>query len=702
MNEFSAPRARATVLLLALAATSGHAQNAEQVVVTGTIAERVVADAPYAISVVDRDALRSAGPMINLSEALVRVPGLVVNNRANYAQDLQISSRGFGARAGFGVRGIRLYSDGIPATGPDGQGQVSHFDLAGAQRIEVLRGPFSVLYGNSSGGVINVIGASAKARELEAELDVGSFGLQQLRVAAAAPLGDGFDVRIGASSLRSEGFRAHSVAHREAANARLGWSGARDTVVVIANYLNQPAQDALGLTRAQFDADPRQTSSLATQFDTRKGTRQSQLGASWRHRFDAGALRDAQIAVYGGQRAVTQFLAITPATQANARHGGGVVDFARDYQGVDARVHWGWDRADVLAGVAVDRQRDLRRGFENFTGTGATQLLGVLGKLRRDEVDKARSADAFTQGEWALASGVVAIAGVRTGGVTLSADDAFLSNGNDSGKLTFHYTNPVAGLKLQAAPGLNLHASVARGTETPTLGELAYQPSGAAGLNTALKAQTSTQAELGAKWRAGMWQLDAVYFEAHVDNEIGVASNSGGRASFQNVGRTLRRGVELAAAVRPAPAWRAAASATWLDASYRDSFLTCAAVPCTTPTLTVNAGNRIAGTQRASGWGELVWSDAMWGEFGFEVRAMARTPVNDVNSDAARGYGLTALRWTRRIAVGPGRVELIARIDNLADRKYAGSVIIGEGNARFFEPGAPRSFMLGLRVVGSP
>ena len=263
-------------------------------------------------------------------------------------------------------------------------------------------------------------------------------------------------------------------------------------------------------------------------------------------------------------------------------------------------------------------------------------------------------------------------------------------------------SNPVVGLKWQAAPGLNLHASVARGTETPTLGELAYQPSGAAGLNTALKAQTSTQAELGAKWRAGMWQLDAVYFEAHVDNEIGVASNSGGRASFQNVGRTLRRGVELAAAVRPAPAWRAAASATWLDASYRDSFLTCAAVPCATPTLTVNAGNRIAGTQRASGWGELVWSDAMWGEFGFEVRAMARTPVNDVNSDAARGYGLTALRWTRRIAVGPGRVELIARIDNLADRKYAGSVIIGEGNARFFEPGAPRSFMLGLRVVGSP
>ena len=154
---------------------------AAEVVITGSIAERVVVDAPYAISVVEREALREAGPMLSLSEALVRVPGLVVNNRANYAQDLQISSRGFGARAGFGVRGVRLYADGIPATGPDGQGQVSHFDLAGAQRIEVLRGPYSVLYGNSSGGVIALVSAPAMRREAEGELDIGSFGLRQVR-----------------------------------------------------------------------------------------------------------------------------------------------------------------------------------------------------------------------------------------------------------------------------------------------------------------------------------------------------------------------------------------------------------------------------------------------------------------------------------------------------------------------------------------
>ena len=435
---------------------------AAEVVITGSIAERVVVDAPYAISVVEREALREAGPMLSLSEALVRVPGLVVNNRANYAQDLQISSRGFGARAGFGVRGVRLYADGIPATGPDGQGQVSHFDLAGAQRIEVLRGPYSVLYGNSSGGVIALVSAPATRREAEGELDIGSFGLRQVRATVAAPLGEGFDARAGASTMQIEGYRPHSQARRELANLRLGWRQDADQVTVIANHLDQPAQDPLGLSREQFDANPRQTTPQAAQFDTRKTARQSQLGASWRHRFGDGALRDGQVAVYAGQRSVTQWLAIAPATQANVRHGGGVVDFDRSYHGLEARLRWSWDGAELMAGVALDRQSDQRRGFENFTGTGAGQLLGVTGRLRRDELDTARSADLFAQGEWAVASSLVASAGVRSGGADLAAQDAYLGNGDDSGKRNFRYTNPVLGLRWAAAAGLNLHASAAR------------------------------------------------------------------------------------------------------------------------------------------------------------------------------------------------------------------------------------------------
>jgi len=676
---------------------------AATVVVTGSIQERIAAEAPYAVTVVDRDTLRSGGALINLSESMGRVPGLVVANRYNYAQDLQISSRGFGARAGFGVRGIRLYADGIPATGPDGQGQVAQFDLAGAERVEVLRGPFSVLYGNSSGGVISLVSAPIRRTEVEGGFDVGSFGLEQLRGSLATPLGGGFSLRVGASTMKIDGFRPRSAARRELASGRLNWQGERDTVAVTAGSFSQPAQDPLGLSRQQFDENPLQTTPQSAQFDVRKESSQQQFGASWKHRFDEGALRDVQLAGYSGQRSVTQWLAIAPATQAPARHGGGVIDFDRDFSGAELRLRWGWTGIDLLAGAAIDRQTDARRGYENFTGSGPSQVLGVTGRLRRDETNKATSRDVFAQGEFALGAGLTASAGVRSGKVKLSNADQFLSNGDDSGSLDFSYTNPVLGLRWQVASGWQLFASVARGYESPTLGELAYRADGTGGLNTALKAQTSRQAELGTKWRGGDVDVDFTLFQAKVADEIGVATNSSGRSAFQNVGRTLRRGAELSGGWQPASGLRGRVALTWLNATYRDNFLTCAGIPCTTPTLPVPAGNRVAGAQRASAYGELGWRQPGFGELALEVRGAGRTPVNDANSDFAGGWGTASLRFSHVLVKnGDTRVEGLLRVDNLSDRRYAGSVIVNDANGRYFETGAPRAFLVALRISASP
>jgi iron complex outermembrane receptor protein len=694
-------------LAAAAVAQQGEAQQAEaqRVVVTGSVVERATAEAPYAIGVVDRDELRSAGPLVNLSESVARVPGLTAANRWNLAQDLQISSRGFGARAGFGVRGLRLYTDGIPASGPDGQGQVSHFDLAGAERVEVLRGPFSVLYGNSSGGVISLVSAPVKGTRVEGSLDAGSFGLRQVRASGETQLGEGMDLRAGASALEVEGYRPHSEGERKLANVRFGWrASSRDSLLVTVNHLNQPAQDPLGLTRAQFDADPLQTTPQATQFDTRKTTEQTQLGARWLHRYDSGVLREAQLALYAGRRDVTQFLAIPAATQAPARHGGGVIDFSRDFHGAEARVRLAFDSLDVLLGLAADRQRDDRRGYENFVGTGAAQQLGVFGALRRDEVNRGRSDDAYMQLEWALARAWTLGAGVRSGRVTLSAADEYLLNGDDSGQRRFSYTNPVLGLRFDAAPGWRLHLSAARGFESPTLGELAYRADGSGGFNSGLSPQRSEQVEFGSKWRTGTWQLDAAVFDVRVEDEIGVATNAGGRSAFQNVGRTTRRGIELAARWQPLPAWNTALVATALDARYRDAFATCAGVPCP-PTVRVPAGNRIAGTQRGTAFGELAWRSPGYGEFGLEMRHARALMANDTNTEAAEPYTLVGLRWSHRVAAaawlgGGWSAEWLLRVDNAFDKRYAGSVIVNEGNARYYETGAPRAVGVSLRLVG--
>ena len=680
------------------------AQQLETVVISGGGVERRAFDTPYSVGVVDAGELRAAGPLVNLSEAMARVPGLTVNQRNNYAQDLQISSRGFGARSSFGVRGMRLYTDGIPASGPDGQGQVSHFDLAGAQRIEVLRGPFSALYGNSSGGVISLVSASPTERAFEAGIDIGSDGLRQARVAVETPLGDGWDIRAQGSHFETDGPRDHSAARRLLGNLRLGWHGENDSVVLLFNAIDQPAQDPLGLTRAQFDADPTQTTPEAALYNTRKTISQTQIGGQWHHRFDgAFKLAESVVTAYSGQRAVTQWQAIPVATQTPPKNPGGVIDFDRNYEGLDGRLVWRWDSAQLIAGLAVDTQDEARRGYENFTGPATARTLGVTGKLRRDENDKVRSNDTYVQGEIDLTQTLTASAGVRGGTVSYTSNDNYLSNGDDSGSLSYRYTNPVAALRWAASEAVNFYVSGGHGFESPTLAELAYRPDGAPGLNTDLKAQTSRQVEVGTKWRDSRLGigLDAALFRADTDDEIGVRTNSGGRSTYQNVGRTQRQGAELGLRWQATRTLRTQVALTWLDATYRDGFLTCTSSPCTTPVVAIAAGNRIAGTSKKSGYAEFAWQALANAELALELRAQGSVAVNDTNSDFAASYIASAVRASYKLPLPVGKLELRARVDNLEGRHYAGSVIVNESNGRYFEPAAGRSVLLGAnwRVV---
>lgn len=689
----AASRLRLLLLWSAFLPLPGLAQEAMQtgdaVVVSATRSEQSAFDLPLSISSLNQAQLQDGQLQMNLSESLVRIPGIVAQNRQNYAQDLQISSRGFGARASFGVRGLRLYTDGIPATMPDGQGQISHFDLGSAARLEVLRGPFSALYGNSAGGVISLFTEDgAPGMQMTPSIIMGSDGTQRIGTKLTGDNGT-LNYVVDASSFRTDGYREHGAAKRDTFNGKLRWHPDVDsTLTLVANAVDMPdIQDPLGLTRAQFEADPRQAASVATTFNTRKSVAQQQAGLTYARKVGAGDT--AQVMFYRGSRDSTQYQAIPIGPQAAASHPGGVIDLARDYWGMDARwIHRGQLAHSPLTttlGINYDQMDEARRGFQNFVGT----TLGVEGALRRNENNRIHNFDQYVQMLWEPAEEWLFMAGVRHSVVKINSADNYIvaGNGDDSGAADFTAVTPVAGATWRVTPALNIYVSYGQGFETPTLNELSYRSAGP-GLNLGLRAAKNNNLELGFKSLLGQaTQLNVALFAVDTDREIVVDTSSSGRTTYRNAGRTRRSGLEAGIQTRWGNGLQLMAAYTFLSARYRDSI---SASP-------ILADNFIPGIPRRSAYVEGSWRHAPSGFMtALELRNVGKVWVNDANSDAAGAYTVVNLRFGFEQTAGGWKLKEFLRVDNLGDRQYAGSVIVNESNQRFFEPAPGRNNLVGI------
>lgn len=664
------------------------------VVISGSRAEHPSFDLPAAISVLNAQHIREGHTRVNASEALAAVPGVVAQNRQNYAQDLQISARGFGARSAFGVRGVRLVTDGIPASMPDGQGQAATFNLDMAERIEVLRGPYSAIYGNHAGGVIQLFTRDGEgAPTVEASFAAGSDGLRKTDLNAQGSAA-GIGYVLDASHFDTEGYRDHSAARRDQAMAKLTMQpvpGAK--LSLVANGLRQnDTQDPLGVTWTTWQRDPRAGEidagdtqvpkrTLAERYNTRKSIDHQQGGASWDQRFDEGRLH---VSLWGGNRRVTQFQAFSKIFQAPASHSGGVIDFDRDFYGTD--INWqdmrnvAGGRLTTTLGLEYGRSTDDRKGYENFIGN----MLGAQGKLRRDEQDVVSSSDPYLQTEW-QGERWQFTAGLRHSRMRVSVDDHFLGNGNDSGALRYRRSTPLLGVLYKLSPDLNLYATAARGFEAPTLNELFYSGTGA-GFNFNLRPARSAHLEAGIKARAGYTRIDAALFQVRTSDELVVDASSGGRTSYRNASETLRQGAELSLDSKLGAGFGTRVAATVLKATYEKPFGN------------VREGARLPGVPRASLFAELAWKST--GErvtAALESLSVARVYAEDANADApAPGYCILNARLAAKHSVGGWRISEFARLNNLADRRYIGSVIVGDTNKRYYEAAPGRNWMMGI------
>ncbi len=613
----------------------------------------------------------------NLSDVLQRVPGLSALNRENYAQDLQISSRGFGARSQFGVRGVRLVQDGIPLTMPDGQGQPALFDLDGLERLEVLRGPLTTLYGNASGGIIQGYTADGTGQPtLDARVAGGPDSLLRSRIRYGGQHGD-LSISANASQLVTDGYRDHSKTRRNVANLRLGWDiNDLARLTLIFNSLDQPlSRDPLGLTAEQVKEDRRQVASVAKTFNSRKTVRHQQMGINYQQLLS----NDDEITVmlYGGNRDMLQYLAF---------RNNGVVQLDRRFGGGEL----GWKRQAEVFGLPVELAAWVAYNYQGEQRTGKDNEFGRKGPLKRDEYNRTVSREAYLISTWELAPRWQLVAGVRYNRFKFDSSDDFLADGkDDSGSARFSKTNPAVGLNWQWTQQLSLYVAAGQGFETPTLQEVAYRPDGETGFNSSIKPGVSRNAEVGAKWRSANTKVDFALFHTRVKDEIVTFANVNGRATYANAARSTRRGLELSLEQKLSYGLTGYLAYTLLDAKY-DKYVGQSGN---------HGGNTLPGVPRHTYYAELAWQPALLPlETALEIQGMSKRYATDSNQHATSGYQVFNWRASYRHELGGLSLEPFVRVNNLNNKSYIGSLIVNGSGDRYYEPAPGRNWLVGLGV----
>jgi len=699
----SFPRYSAIALgILALTSQQTLAEETKalsSIVITATKLEQDAFDLPMSIDKVGKQDIQDGQLRMTLSESLARVPGLTAQNRNQMAQDPQISSRGFGARSSFGVRGIRIYVDGIPLSLPDGIGNPGSVDLGIVDSIEVMRGPFSAMYGNSSGGVIQMLtGKPGTQPSMSVDVLGGTDGTRRQSLEAAGNQ-KGIDYQVNVSDFASDGYRKHSASDKKQATAKLGVKFSEDTkLTTLMNWFDQNANDPGGSVRTSTGirepsafTSPKEvaTSFLPSQANTRVARSNTQIGLNLEHKIDGSNLLN--VIAYAGTRENAQYLS-TNGTNAVGR----LSSIDRSYLGTELKyANKGMLLSkpyNVSYGLAYGQMEDKRLDQPANLGV----ITGVIKDITRDEKQSANNSDQYIQGMWSFADQWDLHAGLRRTNLKLKIEDnpGVPIAGNTD--LTFAKTTPVVGLVYKFSTTLNIYGNAGRGFETPTLTEITYaDPTNAAlGPRKYFLPSKSSNFEVGTKWFPhDAAVINTAFFRVNTNNEIVTEKLQGSTGSFKNAGATKREGIELSAQSSLPYGLSAVIAHTVLTATFESPFTTPAGK-------TVKAGNAIPGTYRQQTFAELAWKYEPWG-FQTAVNATysSNVQVDDLNSDSAPSFTTYNLRASLTQKKDAFQFTEYVTVNNLTDVQYIGSVKVNDANSRFFEPAAGQSWIVGAKVV---
>ncbi len=671
--------------LLPLSSVEAQENMLDEIAVSASRTAERIMDTAASISVVNTAQIHDGQAEQNLSEVLQRSPGIFALNRQNYAQDLLISSRGFGANSTFGARGIKIIVDGIPGTVADGQSQISHIDLASADHVEIMRGPFSSLYGNSAGGVINVFTESGKPGvQVTPYFSAGANGQRKYGLKVAGET-DNINYVLDDGSLHTDGYRAHSAADRDNKNAKVAFKLAEDTsVTLVANNLSLSAQDPLGLTAAQLQSNPRAAGTGAIADNTRKTVEQTQGGMVLSQRI--GSNDTVTITPYYGERHTIQYLASAVNNEINLH---------RTFDGVNSNWLHTTDIAGMplklVAGLESNQNSDHRQTYSGLPPTATVQ---------QDYAMQAKNLDEYLQGELRPTAQLALTAGVRQSETTLSANsnNALLSLGSHD----YQATTGMASAQYYLSDNSNVYLSYGTGFDTPTLNQILYSSNyvNSAGTNTGnigLQAARTRQLEIGYKGEiSSTAQVKVALFDAETRNDIVIADSNSGKTSYMNAPQTRRQGLELDAQWQLPHQFQASVAYTRLNATVTQTY----SEKIGSTNTIINSGNRIPGVPDQGLYTELMWKKADQSlEYALEGRAAGSIAANDVNQASSAGYAIVNLRAITRQKAGKWLFTEFARVDNLFDRAYVGSVIVNQASSQYYESAPGRNWLLGINAA---
>ena len=663
--------------MLSVLACAAHAQaGIETLVVTG---ERSNASAVGAqlLAVTELQ----PGSRADAAELLQGINGVQADSRSNYAQDTRITLRGFGARSAFGVRGLDLQIDGIPLSMPDGQGQFSGAVLDGVTKISVLTGPVAALYGNGAGGVINLQTSAPQVNRVALDTTADEAGLARHHVLAEFRDANAHDVNVGvriqASKLNAYGNRPHASAEREQLGAQVYYS-LDNGVQAQYRFDKEDApllQDPLGLTQAQWLADPYQINSSAEFFNTRKSIAHQQHAFSLRQ--TQGDER-WQIALWQGERDIQQYLSLRGDALANS---GGVVDLSRQYSGGNGNYTWDFNLAKQALSFTLGGEwsaiNDVRKGYVNNAG--------IAGDLRRNELGQADNRDAYALLQWQATPRWQWLLGARQSHIALQVDDYFIiptKNADDSGEKTFNRSSQTLSTRYQINAEFSVHAAVGNGFETPTLTEMAYT-NGDKGFNTSLDAAANRQQEIGVDYQYKDLTLALTAFNIETRDELVVDQSINGRTTYVNAAGTERKGIEFNGTYQLNEYFDARIALNYLDATYTQGQFKALQLP---------------GIAKFNHYAQINWSPFAneFLRFGLSAVHRAQVAASDSNQIKAPAYDALDFSASGRIDLGV-QTNWWIKLANLTDETYVGSVIVNQTNGRSFESASGRNLAAGVR-----